>query len=250
MLKITIISVNLNNLSGLKKTVNSVISQDYMNFEYIIIDGGSNDGSAEYIQSISRKLKYYISEKDYGIYSAMNKGILKSNGDYLIFLNSGDYFYSPESLSILIGKDPTASIIFGNMLLEKDGRLTLRRYDNSLNLKYFSGDSLPHPSSLIKKNLFDCYGLYDTSYSIVSDWAFFLDTIVSRKISYKYIDTVVSVFNVNGVSSQPDSYKIIKKERSFHFKKNYPFYYFLSKMQWGVNYYPLRVIELIKASFP
>ncbi|MFN5376044.1 MAG: glycosyltransferase, partial [Chitinophagaceae bacterium] len=97
MLKITIISVNLNNLSGLKKTVNSVISQDYTNFEYIIIDGGSNDGSAEYIQSISRKLKYYISEKDYGIYSAMNKGILKSNGDYLIFLNSGDYFYSPES---------------------------------------------------------------------------------------------------------------------------------------------------------
>ena len=246
---ISIVTINLNNKIGLEKTVQSVLSQTYPLIEYIIIDGGSEDGSFEYLKSVKASIQYFISEKDNGIYDAMNKGIRKTTGDYLLFLNSGDYFHSPESLFNLIGDNPEASIIFGNMFLENDGRLTLKKYDKPLNLNYFSGDTLPHPSSLIKKDLFDCYGLYDTSYSIVSDWAFFVDTIVSKKISYQYVDTGVSIFNMNGVSSQPDSFKIIKKEMGLHFKKNYPIYFFLSRVQWSINYYPLRLVELIKASF-
>jgi glycosyltransferase involved in cell wall biosynthesis len=246
---ISIVTINLNNKTGLEKTVQSVLGQTYPLVEYIIIDGGSEDGSYEYLQSVKESIHYFISEKDSGIYDAMNKGIRKATGDYILFLNSGDYFNSHDSLFNLIGEDPEASIIFGNMFLEIDGKLTLKKYDKPLNLDYFSRDTLPHPSSLIKRDLFDCYGLYDTSYSIVSDWAFFVDTIVSKKISYQYVDTMVSVFNMNGISSQPGSYKIIKKEMGIHFKKNYPIYYFLSRIQWSINYYPLRMVELVKASF-
>ncbi len=88
MLKLSIITINLNNLAGLQKTMQSVFEQTFTDYEYIVIDGGSTDGSKEYIEQHSDKLAYWVSEKDKGIYNAMNKGIIKAGGDYLLFLNS------------------------------------------------------------------------------------------------------------------------------------------------------------------
>src|SRR5690606_20733259 len=95
---LTIITINLNNLEGLKTTIESVLSQTWQEFEYIVIDGGSTDGGKEYIESQKTHLNYWVSEPDKGIYNAMNKGILKSSGKYLLFLNSGDHLYDNQSL--------------------------------------------------------------------------------------------------------------------------------------------------------
>ena len=99
---ISIITINLNNLEGLKKTVHSVFEQDYPKIEYLIIDGNSTDGSIEFIKSQESKIDYWSAEQDGGIYDAMNKGIVKANGEYLLFLNSGDIFSYQESISKLI----------------------------------------------------------------------------------------------------------------------------------------------------
>ena len=89
-MKLSIITINYNNREGLKKTINSVINQTFRDFEYILIDGGSEDGSKEIILQHEAQFSYWRSEKDHGIYNAMNKGILAAKGDYLLFLNSGD----------------------------------------------------------------------------------------------------------------------------------------------------------------
>ena len=240
---ISVITINLNNALGLKKTINSVFSQDYSNIEYIIIDGDSNDGSLEIIQSVSSKLAYFISEKDEGIYSAMNKGIVKANGEYLIFLNSGDYFASPSSISSLKMNALSKSIIYGNMLIEQNGELSIEKYPHRVDLNFFLGGALPHPSTLINRNLFLKFGLYKTNYRIISDWAFFVDTIISNKVSYEYVDTIVSVFNLNGISSQPSNYKIIRDEMNAHFKSNYFLFYLNYRIRWAINYYPKRALE-------
>ena len=98
MLKLSIITINYNNLEGLKRTVESVVNQTWHEFEYIIIDGASNDGSAAYIESQSHHFDYWESEKDSGIYNAMNKGIKVATGEYLLFLNSGDHLFNDSVL--------------------------------------------------------------------------------------------------------------------------------------------------------
>src|SRR5688572_27521016 len=98
MPKISIITINYNNLDGLKRTVDSVVNQTWQEFEYIVIDGGSTDGSGAYIESKSKHFHYWVSEPDKGIYNAMNKGIVKATGEYLLFLNSGDHFFNDTVL--------------------------------------------------------------------------------------------------------------------------------------------------------
>ena len=89
-MRLSIITINYNNREGLRKTIESVVNQTYRNFEYIIIDGGSTDGSVEVVKEYADRISYWVSEPDNGIYNAMNKGVLAANGKYIQFLNSGD----------------------------------------------------------------------------------------------------------------------------------------------------------------
>jgi glycosyltransferase involved in cell wall biosynthesis len=244
--RISVITINLNNLSGLRRTVESVFLQDYPQIEYLIIDGGSKDGSVDYIKSNESKLTYWISEKDKGIYDAMNKGIIRAKGKYLLFLNSGDYFFSSKSLSSLIENNITKGIIYGNMGVEKEGKIEVKKYPRLLTIDYFKNGTIPHPSSLIKRSLFEKFGNYNTNYKIISDWAFFLDAIIKSNVSYLYVDTNVSIFNLNGVSSQPESYKIISEEMDLHFLNNYYYHYLIKKIKWASRYYPIRILQKIK----
>ena len=97
-MKFSIITVNYNNKEGLRNTIESVIHQTYRDFEYIVIDGGSTDGSVDILKKYDQQINYWVSEKDSGIYNAMNKGISKAHGEYLNFMNSGDCFYALDNL--------------------------------------------------------------------------------------------------------------------------------------------------------
>src|SRR5688572_29649931 len=112
---VSIITVSLNNIAELEKTIESVLSQSYKSREHTIIDGGSTDGTVQLLEKHSENLGYWVCEKDTGIYNAMNKGIRASKGDYLIFLNSGDSFYSPDSIAELIDSSNDKDIIYGNL---------------------------------------------------------------------------------------------------------------------------------------
>lgn len=112
-MKLSIITVNLNNLEGLKKTYESVVSQTFTDYEWLVIDGGSTDGSREFIEQHQDKFVYWCSEPDKGIYNAMNKGIMRAKGEYLNFMNSGDCFACEETLLGVFGKLRTADILYG-----------------------------------------------------------------------------------------------------------------------------------------
>ena len=239
---ITVITINLNNRLGLQKTIDSVFGQNYPSIEYIVIDGGSVDGSFEYLQSIKSKLAYCISEKDKGIYDAMNKGIIRARGEYLLFLNSGDCFYDTTSLSCLVNNICNEGIVYGKMGMYVNGSLQTKAYPYKLSLAYFRYDTIPHQSAIIKKDLFDKFGYYKTHFKIVSDWAFFVDCIIKGKVKYKYVDQVISIFDLNGISSQPSSNKIIRKEINEHLKKKYWFSYQYFKLNWAIKYYPKRIL--------
>ncbi|OXB07615.1 glycosyltransferase family 2 protein [Flavobacterium pectinovorum] len=213
MALISIITINYNNLEGLKKTMNSVINQTWQEFEYIVIDGGSTDGSAAFIESKNDKIDYWVSEKDSGIYNAMNKGITKANGEYLLFLNSGDHFFSDMVLSENLSKISDYDLIYFNVLLiDKKSAKTIS-YPEKLTFSFFYERTLCHQATLIRKELFSIMGLYDENLIFVSDWKFFILSICKFNHSYVRIDSVLSTFYLDGLSSVPENKKQIKLER-------------------------------------
>lgn len=199
-MKLSIITVNLNNKSGLQKTIDSVITQTWKEFEWIIIDGGSTDGSKELIEKYSSYITYWVSEPDKGIYNAMNKGIKVAKGEYLQFLNSGDCLYNKKTNEdIFLKKYKIADIITGNIICEGKIVKGIAAKDISLN-DFFYGNIL-HPSTYIKRELFEQYGYYDEELEIVSDWKFFLITIILKNVSITYVDKVLVDFDGTGISS-------------------------------------------------
>nr|OBZ97967.1 hypothetical protein A9P81_4021 [Leptospira interrogans serovar Copenhageni/Icterohaemorrhagiae] len=173
--KISIITINLNNLEGLRKTLESVKSQTYTNFELIVVDGGSTDGSFEYLKSNLDLIKKFISEKDKGIYNAQNKGISLSKGEYLVFLNAGDTLLQ-KNILLEISKflDQDVDLVYGNILIDsKDNGIIERKYPDRLNYFYWSIKSLCHQAVFIRKSLFDLYGYYNEEYLFAADFEFF-----------------------------------------------------------------------------
>ena len=208
---ISIITVNFNDVQGLNTTMNSIFNQTYKDIEYIVIDGGSTDGSKELIEKHADKLSYWVSESDKGIYNAMNKGIKVANGEYFLFLNSGDSLYDNNSLSnfiSLIGSDEY-HFIYGNLFMCGDEKW-IKSFPDNLSFFYFVNKSIPHPATLIKKECFD-YALFDENLKIVSDWKLFVTLICKKNLNYKRIDLTLSKFNLDGISSTQSS--LLKAER-------------------------------------
>lgn len=204
MLKLSIITINLNNASGLRKTIESVVSQTFSDFEYIIIDGGSSDGSVDVIKDNSDKITYWVSEPDKGIYNAMNKGIAKASGEYCLFLNSGDWLVDDNVLYSVFKNDVSADILFGNTIAINNDGTKLIKGPSTSNISAYQliTNTLPHQGSYIKRSLFDIFGKYDECFEIVSDWKFFLGMILFKNVSVHYINSVVSFIDPNGISNK------------------------------------------------
>lgn len=212
-MKISVITINYNNKSGLERTIRSVAGQTYPNLEYVVIDGGSGDGSTDVIRQYQDKISYWVSEPDKGIYNAMNKGILKATGDYLLFLNSGDEFYNSSALKNLAAETPETDFVYGNLAFAEGHKVRILEYPGQLRFSFFIHQSLPHPSCLIRRSCFDKVGLYDEALKIVSDWKFFLLAICRHDCSYRHRAVTVSTFYNDGVSSDPANTEKVRKEK-------------------------------------
>ena len=195
-MKLSVITINYNNRDGLRQTIESVVGQTYRDFEYIIIDGGSTDGSVDVIKEYADKIDYWVSEKDKGIYNAMNKGVAVAHGEYTQFLNSGDYLCDKDVLEKIFAHNFTEDIVCGNMYTSAGN---IRLSPDKVTVSYMLTGTLLHPVSFIKKTLFDVYK-YDERYKIMGDRDFFMYHIIKENASYRKVDVFVAIFDVTGIS--------------------------------------------------
>lgn len=253
MNKISIITINRNNAKGLEQTIKSVLEQTYSNYEYIIIDGASDDESIDIIKKHNTKISHWISEKDTGIFNAMNKGIVKSTGDYCYFLNSGDSFTRANTLhEIFENKEYQAPFINGHQLNIINGeKHRVVSPNRTLTLFDFYWGTIKHQATFIRRDLFSTYGLYDENLKITADWKFFLQTIGLHNEQPVFVDTDIVNFEWEGISTNPKWIKIHDEERKqvidqcipksiqadyeqFHTMSNYK--YIITKIQYNKLY--------------
>lgn len=212
MPKLTIITVNLNNREGLQRTIQSVINQTFTDFEYIVIDGGSTDGSVDLIKQHAERITYWVSEPDNGIYHAMNKGILKAKGEYLLFLNSGDWLAKNEALDQVIPFLKEDIDIVSGYVKELNGDKSYKYPPKTFTFKSFYNSNIPHQSEFIKKDLFVRIGLYNEHFQILSDYEFNIKALC-HYAHYRYVDLLISYIDTTGISYQSDEGNTIQNER-------------------------------------
>lgn len=198
-MKLSIITVNYNNKEGLKKTVNSVLSQTYHDFEWIIIDGGSTDGSKEIIEQIKDNLAFWCSEPDKGIYNAMNKGIAKSKGDFVNFMNSGDCYFEKDTLEKVFMEGVDADIIYGDWVKYSKGKEFVVKSPNVADLDFFFRHTICHQAQFIKTENLKNNG-YDESFKIYADWVFCVQLLL-KGATTQYVEIPICVYDMSGVSS-------------------------------------------------
>jgi len=218
-IKISVITINLNNAGGLAITIRSIIEQTFKNFEFLIIDGGSIDESVDVIRKYENRISYWIAEEDGGIYNAMNKGINHANGEYCFFLNSGDYLADKFVFENIFKTNPTESILLGNSLMIKGEIVRIDKYPNIPFGLLYRG-SICHQAAFISRSLFKKYGVYDDSLKIVADWKFFLQTIALHNESVKYLDYNIAYHDLFGVSITQE--ELFFQERKKVLKESVP----------------------------
>jgi glycosyltransferase involved in cell wall biosynthesis len=212
-MKLSIITVNLNNLSGLERTFESVFQQTFQDHEFIVIDGDSTDGSKEAIIQNKDRIDYYLSEKDNGVYAAMNKGILRAKGDYLLFLNSGDSLLTNRTLDAVFTYGHREDILFGNIKDNVTGNIIT--FPEELRFSFFKEATINHQASFIKRRLFEDHGLYNEKYRIAADWEFFIRCIFLNRVSTRHLGFAITEFDFSdGVSTRKENYMQMLQERS------------------------------------
>ena len=195
--------------------MDSVLGQKVPPYEYIVIDGGSTDGSAELLRERSGRLAYWVSEKDAGIYQAMNKGARKATGDYCVFLNSGDWLLADDVLERLEAEIDGKHDIYYTDHWVSDGKRQWKCFlPRSLDVNYFTYLSISHPNSVIRRSLLEKAGYYKEDFKICSDWLFFLAAMYTYRASFHFMDTNIACFLNRGTSSASGAYDRIERERA------------------------------------
>lgn len=202
-MRYSIITINYNNKSGLHNTIKSVVQQTCNDYEYIVIDGGSEDGSVDVINNFKEYIDYWVSEADRGIYHAMNKGVARAQGDYCVFMNSGDCFYNETVLERISRLEEKDDIIVGKVI-SNNNQLLFAPPARDISLYYLYSGTVPHQSSFIKTELLRKYP-YDENLKIVSDWKFYVQAIIEGNCTIRFVNELVARFDMDGVSTtNPD----------------------------------------------
>lgn len=206
MIKFSIITVCYNSADTIKDTIKSVISQNYYDFEYIVVDGASSDGTIEIIQEYRDRIHKFISEKDNGIYDAINKGINLAEGDVICLLNSDDIYADNNVLSLMaeeFDKHKTDTLYAFIDYTSKDRNKIIRKWRNKeFDEKMFhNGQFPPHPTFMIKKEIFNKFGLYRTDLTLSSDFEMMLRLLIKENVSTKLVPNVIVKMLIGGSSS-------------------------------------------------
>lgn len=203
-MRLSIITVNYNNREGLVRTARSVVEQKFSDFEWIVVDGGSTDGSVGVIQEYADRIAWSVSEPDGGIYEAMNKGLERASGEYVQFLNSGDSFIDQTVLDKVFCDLGLADVNYGDQWCIHDGEVNEKRqYPEIMDLAYLFRNPLGHQASFIRTDIAKAHP-YRVKYTISADRAFFLELYLSGA-SFHHIDLPIVFFDTDGIGSREDT---------------------------------------------
>ena len=226
-LKISIITVSYNSAETIKDTIESILSQDYENIEYIIIDGGSTDGTVDIVKNYADKIDYFVSEADYGIFDGMNKGIKASTGDIVGILNSDD-FYANSYVISNVAKTFTnqdCDAVYGDLVYVKENDTSkIVRYWQSGEYtikKIKNGWMLPHPTFFVKKEMYVRHGYYNTDLKSAADYEMILKLLYKKNIYVFYIPMILVKMRMGGASNSSIMNRIrANKEDGLAWTKN------------------------------
>lgn len=223
-MKLSIITINYNDLAGLKNTVDSVMNQSWKEYEHIIIDGGSTDGSETYIEQNAQHFSYWVSERDKGIYNAMNKGIAKANGEYLLMLNAGDVLHNNEVLSKVFDKtNYTQDIIYGDVDRESKGIVfTESIFPDKLTFGFLRNGMISHQAVFFKRNLHNIVGLYDETLRYAADWHFIILAVCKYNASYIHLNFKMAICSADGLTCNPSEFSSMQEEGRRVLEKEFP----------------------------
>ena len=215
---LSIVTINYNNREGLQKTIDSVLAQTWKDFEWIVIDGGSTDGSRELIERYQEHFAYWCSEPDKGVYNAMNKGIAKAKGEYSNFMNSGDSYYNQLVLGSVFNQPRTEDVIYGDWIEKYIDREVLRTIPNDSFFPTFLYQNICHQAMFFKSIILKERG-YDENMKVLADW--YRNTeLVLKGIDFKYVPITICLYDMHGISNQKDN--TITREECYQIQSLYP----------------------------
>jgi len=207
-MKISIITVVRNSKGTIKDAIESVLNQTYKNIEYIIVDGGSTDGTVEIIKEYGNKIDKFISEPDDGIYDAMNKGIRLATGDIIGILNSDDVYFDNKVLEKVVEKFKETNVdsLYGDLYYVRESDLnTIVRYwkcSEFVRGSFSKGWHPPHPAFFVKRHIYEKYGYFDLSMKVSADFELMLRFLEKYKISTAYLPSVLVKMRTGGESNR------------------------------------------------
>ena len=213
-MELSIITINYNNREGLQKTIDSILAQTWREFEWIIIDGGSTDGSKELIEKTAAEcpnVSYWCSEPDKGVYNAQNKGIIHASGEYMNFMNSGDTFFDKNTLRNVWSEKHDKDVIYGDWLTCRNSEEVLAQNTKEVTIAWFWWTNICHQAMFIKGDLLKA-SPYDEKYRVFADWAKWMQFSWEGK-SFEYVPYIICRFELGGMSgsSLPIKDEEIKK---------------------------------------
>ncbi|AXH98438.1 glycosyltransferase [Sporosarcina sp. PTS2304] len=224
--KITIITACYNSEDTIEQTIQSVLSQTYENIEYIIVDGASTDGTMDIVEKYRDRIDVVVSEKDRGVYDAFNKGVELATGEYIIFLNSDDYFYKTdvmEKCSDFIVSHEYPIGIYGDIFILNEETGFVDRYSREISIDEMKkGFMPPHPATLLKRNVIKEYGGFDLQYRIAADFDLISKLFLNYEEDILHIERVLTNFRLGGLSSHIDTMHITKSETNQILHQHFP----------------------------
>jgi glycosyltransferase involved in cell wall biosynthesis len=208
-MKISIITVTFNSEQYLKNCIESVLNQEYRNLEYIVIDGKSTDRTPQIIEYFGNRIEQFISEPDYGIYDAMNKGINLATSGIIGILNSDDVYQDTQVLSDVMAcfeKDPELDILYGNLVYVKsnDINTVVRKWKTCqfYNNFFENGNVPPHPSLFVRSHVYQIAGLFDLKYKLAADYEFMLRIFKKHNFKFQYLDRIMVKMRLGGATNK------------------------------------------------
>ncbi|MGV6861811.1 MAG: glycosyltransferase family 2 protein [Putridiphycobacter sp.] len=234
---ISIITISYNNINGLKKTIDNVFNQNINILEHIIIDGNSNDGTKTYLKSIEKNYLKWVSEKDKGIYDAMNKGIKMAKGEWVIFMNAGDIFANTDIVSDFYNQNFTADLVYGNCKISYTNQYSRISKPNALNTLW-KGMSFSHQTVFIKCDII-IQNKFDTTYKYCADFNQIFQLFL-KHYKFEFWDNLIAIIEAGGISdtkryiSTNEVYKINRRlepklKKHFYFVPKIILGYLISK---------------------
>lgn len=211
---LSIVTICLDDRVGLERTLGSVAGQTFTDFELLVVDGGSTDGSLEVIEAFAPRIRTWVSGRDGGVYQAQNKGIGLARGHWVLLLNAGDLLASPRALEELFAAAPTEELLYGDVIYADERRRELHRFPDRLGLSYLMRSMICTQATLWGRELLERLGRHDLSLRFLADYDLLMRALLLERASTRHLPVTLAVHHWGGMSSRPEHADAVARERA------------------------------------